>query len=160
MIGRFFPYPLLAAAVFLLWILLSGVSAGQCLLAAAAALLAPQVMRPLGPASAEIRWGRAVPRLVGLVLLDILRSNLAVARIVLFGSRRRSGFMEVPLELRNPYALTTLAVIITATPGTIWLQHDPDRQTVLIHVLDLKNEADWITLIKNRYERLLKEIFP
>ena len=96
------------------------------------------------------------------MLADIVRSNLAVARLILTGGRhgrRRSGFVEIPLELRDPTALAILAVIITATPGTAWMQYDARRDAVLLHVFDLVDEADWIALIKGRYERLLLEIF-
>ena len=96
------------------------------------------------------------------MFLDIVRSNVAVAGLILTGGRhgrRRSGFVEIPLELRDPTALAILAVIITATPGTAWMQYDARRDAVLLHVFDLVDEADWIALIKGRYERLLLEIF-
>jgi len=41
----------------------------------------------------------------------------------------------------------------------LWLQHEAHNKIVLIHVLDLVDEAQWIELIKNRYETLLTEIF-
>jgi len=94
------------------------------------------------------------------VIRDIVRSNLAVAGIVL---RRRgrfvSGFVEIPLELTDPYGLAALACIITSTPGTIWVDHDSRRNVLLIHVLDLVGESVWIDTIKRRYEQPLKEIF-
>ena len=64
-----------------------------------------------------------------------------------------------PLELRDRSALAILACIITATPGSAWLEYDAARGTVLIHVLDLIDEQQWIDTIKHRYERLLLEIF-
>lgn len=39
------------------------------------------------------------------------------------------------------------------------VQHDARRHVILIHVLDLIDEQEWIRLIKDRYERLLMEIF-
>jgi multicomponent K+:H+ antiporter subunit E len=96
-----------------------------------------------------------------LVLTDIVRSNVAVALIVLgLGSRRGApGFVEIPLELRNPYGLATLACIITSTPGTVWVEFSEADGVLTIHVLDLVEKVDWIRTIKERYERLLREIF-
>ena len=37
-------------------------------------------------------------------------------------SSGRSGFVNIPLDLRDPYALAALACIITATPGTLWVE--------------------------------------
>jgi len=70
-----------------------------------------------------------------------------------------AGFVQVPLALRNINGLAILACIITATPGTIWVQFDRSEGILLIHVLDLVDEDEWIRLIKNRYESLLMEIF-
>ena len=93
--------------------------------------------------------------------MDIIRSNVAVGRIILgLGRRQRtSGFVNIPLELRNPYGLAILACIITSTPGTLWVNFDRQRGLLVIHVLDLIDEDDWIRTIKNRYERRLLEIF-
>lgn len=156
----FVPYPLLALSLFVMWVLLTGFSPGHILLGAAIALLVSRVMLTLKPEKPRIRFGRAMVKLSCIVLADIIRSNIAVSRIVLFSPReRRSGFIQLPVELRSPYGLAVLAIIVTATPGTTWLQHDAERSLILIHVLDLVDERTWIDLIKNRYERLLMEIF-
>lgn len=157
---RLLPYPLLAAALFGMWILLTGFSPGHVLLGGAVAVLVSRVMLTLAPERPRIRFGMAMVKLTGIVLTDIVRSNIAVARIVLFRPHEpNSGFIRLPIELQSPYALAVLAVIITATPGTLWLEHDARNNFVLIHVLDLIDEAEWINLIKNRYEKLLMEIF-
>jgi multicomponent K+:H+ antiporter subunit E len=103
----------------------------------------------------------ALFRLAALVSADIVRSNVAVARIILGLERRRrtSGFVEIPLELRDPYGLATLACIITSTPGTLWVDFNEASGTLTIHVLDLVDKTEWIGTIKGRYERLLLEIF-
>lgn len=61
--------------------------------------------------------------------------------------------------MRNPFGLAALAVIITATPGTVWVDYDAGEGMLTIHVLDLVDEATWIGTIKHRYERRLMEIF-
>ena len=97
-----------------------------------------------------------------MVVRDIVASNLAVARIVL-GLRRvrdiRSGFLEIPLDLRDPHGLAALAMIVTATPGTVWAGLSPDGDVLTLHVLDLRDEAALVRSIKERYERPLRKIF-
>ena len=97
--------------------------------------------------------------LAGIVVGDIIRSNFAVARIILYNKKRVAGFVKVPLDLRNINGLAILACIITATPGTIWVQFNRVDGVLLVHVLDLVDEDEWVRLIKNRYESLLMEIF-
>lgn len=157
---RLLPFPLLSTALFGMWVLLTGFSPGHVLLAGLIALVVPRVMLVLGVEKPRVRIGRALLKLAGLVLTDIVRSNIAVCRIVLFKpADRRSGFIRLPIALESRYALATLAVIISATPGTLWLQHEGRRRYILIHVLDLVDEHAWVQLIKNRYETLLMEIF-
>lgn len=157
---RFVPYPLLALALFAMWILLTGFSPGHVLLGGIIALLVSRTMLSLRPEKPRIRLGRAIIELAAAVTTDIIRSNIAVGRIILLRTpQRKSGFIHLPIDLTSPYALAALAIIITATPGTLWVQHDPGRRIILIHVLDLIDEEAWIALTKHRYERLLMEIF-
>lgn len=158
--NRLLPYPLLALGLLLMWILLTGFSPGHVLLGGVVAVLVSRTMLSLKPDKPQVRPGFAMLKLIGIVSADIIRSNIAVGRIVLFRPpARKSGFVHLPIDLHSPYALAALSIIITATPGTLWVQHDADRHVILIHVLDLIDEEEWVRLIKHRYERLLMEIF-
>jgi multicomponent K+:H+ antiporter subunit E len=99
--------------------------------------------------------------LLGTFVADMVRSNFAVARIVLgFGRpNRKAGFLRMPLDLRDPAGLAVMACIVTSTPGTSWVRYERSESWVLIHVLDLVDEAAWIALFKKRYEQRLLEIF-
>jgi len=159
---RLLPFPLISAGLLVLWLLLTGtLSLGQLLLGSAAALVGGWALAALDPPKARLRRPGAIFRLAALVVADIVRSNFAVARIVLgLGRRERtSGFVNIPLELRDPYGLATLAGIITSTPGTLWVGFDAASGTLTIHVLDLVDESEWVRTIKSRYERPLLEIF-
>lgn len=159
--SRVLPYPLLTAALVLMWMLLNSFSLGQLLLGTAIAVAASRAMAPLEPSKPRLRGWRVIPKLAAIVTLDILLSNLAVAAIVLRGGRRRrvSGFVAIPLELRDRTGLAVLACIVTSTPGTAWIDYAPGSGVLLIHVLDLVDEKEWVHLIKSRYEALLLEIF-
>ncbi|MGC4024008.1 MAG: Na+/H+ antiporter subunit E [Mesorhizobium sp.] len=159
--SRVLPYPALAASLLLMWFLLNGFSLGHLVLGTAIALFATWAMASLQPAKPRVRnWG-AVPRLFGMVSVDILRSNIAVARLILSpnSAQSQSGFIPIPLTLRDKTGLAALACILTATPGTAWVEYQSRRNILLLHVLDLGEEQDWIDLIKERYEPLLLEIF-
>lgn len=156
------PFPLLTVALLVLWLLLQqSWGLGQIILGSLIAIVAARALAALQPQRPRVRNLVSIAKLVGLVTVDVLRSNLAVARIVLEGRHHQqtAGFLMVPLALRDRTALAILACILTATPGSAWLEYDPARGVVLIHVLDLVDEQVWIDAIKNRYERLLLEIF-
>lgn len=159
---RVFPSPWMSGTLFILWLLLNqSISAGHIVLAAAVALVGGWTLTALALPQARLRRPTAILHLAARVLVDIVRSNIAVGRIILgFGpSGRTPGFVDIPLELRDPYGLAALACIITATPGTLWVGFDAASGTLTIHVLDLTEEREWIGNIKTRYERLLLEIF-
>lgn len=159
--SRLLPYPLLATSLLVMWILLNGLSAGHIVLGAVIGIAASWAMTALQPAKPRLRrWG-LIPALFITVMGDIVRSNIAVAGIVLRGRRgqRTSGFVTIPLELRDPTGLAVLACIITSTPGTAWIEYRSATGVLLLHVLDLAEEQEWIDLIKGRYERPLMEIF-
>jgi multicomponent K+:H+ antiporter subunit E len=147
----------------LLWLLLNNsLSVGHVLLGAGLSMVLLRAFARLRPDRPTIRrWRLAIP-LAATVLADIVRSNWDVARIALglvSRSKVHSGFLDIPLELRDPHGLSVLAVIITSTPGTSWAGVSADGRTLTLHVLDLKDEAAWIRKIKQHYEQPLIRMF-
>lgn len=159
--SRLLPYPLLVVSLIITWLLLAGFSFGQLLLGSVIALIAAWTLAALRPAKPRIKRWDLLPKLFAIVFYDIVRSNIAVASIILHGGRRigKSNFMTIPLDLRDPTGLACLAIIITSTPGTIWVDYNSARSVLTLHIFDLVDEAAWLNLIKNRYEYLLREIF-
>lgn len=156
------PYPLLTVALTVMWMSLNGFSLGQLVLGLAIAWVASAAMAALRPEKPRFRHPLALVRLLASVIFrDIVASNIAVARIILGRPRhpRRPGFMTIPLEMTSQTGLALLAVLLTSTPGTSWLEYNSNEGTLLIHVLDLDDEEALRDLIKNRYERILMEVF-
>jgi len=166
---RWLPFPLVWMSLTALWLLLNQTFwLGHVLLGAMLAFVACLLYRRLEAprargATGARPWRRiaVAAQLLADVTIDIVRSNIAVAGIVLYPGRRKStaGFLDIPLELHDSAALATLACIITATPGTAWARYDTDRGILTLHILDLVDEAGWIRIIKGRYESRLREIF-
>jgi multicomponent K+:H+ antiporter subunit E len=155
------PYPILTLSLVVMWLLLNDFSLGHLLLGTFVAVFASWAFAALRPEKPRLRKWYLLPKLFLLAFSDIIRSNFAVARVILSGqsSERHSGFLLLPLELEDRTALALLAIILTSTPGSAWLEYDSRERTVLLHVLDLVDEDAWVSTIKNRYEKLLMEIF-
>jgi multicomponent K+:H+ antiporter subunit E len=159
---RLLPFPFVSFGLLVLWLLLNQTtSLGELLVGCVIALAGGWILSALQLPRTHVRRPSALLQLLGLVSMDIIRSNIAVGRIILgFGRRQRtSGFVNIPLDIRNPYGLAILACIITATPGTLWVNFDEQKGLLMIHVLDLIDQDEWIRTIKSRYERHLREIF-
>ena len=153
----------LGVALLIIWVLLSGTwSVGQVLVGlvlSVGMLLLAARLRPVRP---RLRRPHVLLALLVTVFVDVVRSNIGVARIILGMTARHqvhSGFLDIPLDLRDPHALAILAAIVTSTPGTAWAGLSADGSTLTLHVLDLQDEAYWIRTIKDRYERPLLRVF-
>ena len=160
--NRLLPFPVASAGLLFIWLLLNQtLSPGQIVLGVVVAVVGGWALALLQPPKARLRHIIAMFHLAALVLADIIRSNISVAGIILGfkGWEQTSGFVEIPLDLRNPYGLAILACIITSTPGTLWVEFDAARGVLTIHVLDLIDDEEWWRTIKGRYEKLLLEIF-
>lgn len=156
------PHPLLTLLLTLIWALLfdsynSGTIAFGLLLGIGIPILTaaywpdrPKLSRPFK----LIEYGL-------IVVWDIIVANVQVATIVLFKRNKdmASNWVVIPLELKTPEAIATLAGTITLTPGTVSADLSNDGRALLVHALDAPDPDAVRDEIKARYERRLKEIF-
>lgn len=158
---RLLPAPGLSAVLALLWpVLNQSWSLGQLLLGALIALVLPRFTEPLAAGRPTLRRPLLALRLAGQVLRDIVASNLAVAGLILGpAARLRPAFVWLPLRITDPHGIVALASIITMTPGTLSADLSPDRRHLLIHALNVDDEAALVAEIQARYEAPLIEIF-
>jgi len=159
---RFVPSLPLSASVFVLWLLLvAELTVGQVALALVLAIALPLLAGLLEPERAHVGRALRVARLAGVVLWDMVLSNIEVARRILGPeSAITPGFVWVPLDLGNIHGITALASIITLTPGTLSAELTADQRHLLVHCFNLKDPEATVAAIKARYEAPLKEIFP
>lgn len=159
---RLIPAPLLSVCLWVLWLLLNHtLDVGHMVLGAVLGLLIPVLTRGLRPLPVRVRHPLTIVQLALRVVVDTVQSNLQVMRFLLVPSLRRSysGFVHIPLDVRDPNALAVLAMICCATPGTAWAEVSLDRRTLLLHVLEIHTPEQVIAHIKTRYEAPLMRIF-
>ena len=157
---HWWPRPHFSLFLLVLWLLLvNSVSPGQVLLGAALGWLIPFSTQQFWPERPHLHNpGRLLLYMLRL-LVDILRSNLTVARLILRDPETLTpGFVRYPLSLTNEFAITMLASSISLTPGTVSAGLSPDRAYLLVHVLHLDDEDELIEQIRERYETPLREI--
>lgn len=159
--SRLFPHPILTLGLIVFWLILQqSFSLGHILLGTIIGIGAGLATSTLGLQKPKLKKPWLIPQLFLIVTIDIIRSNLAVAWVILTQGEgpKKAQFLEIPLDLRDPNGLAFLSIIITSTPGTVWVEYDDEASTLLLHILDVIDEQEWIDTIKNRYERLLLEI--
>jgi multicomponent K+:H+ antiporter subunit E len=155
------PRPVFSLFLAVLWLLMvNSFSVAHMLLGLTLGLFIPFITRAFWPEQAKVHHLLPLLRYFMVLLVDIVRSNLTVARRILFYPNQLTpGFVIFPLELDDDFAITILASTISLTPGTVSAHYDSDAGTLLLHVLHLTDEDELIRDIKTRYEQPLKEIF-
>ncbi|MEH6783134.1 MULTISPECIES: Na+/H+ antiporter subunit E [Alcanivorax] len=157
---RLLPYPSLTLVLWLTWLLLNGFSVGHALLGLILAVVLPLGTRPFWPQVPLVRDRMGLLRFVLRVAKDILLANLAVALKVLGPVKDlQPGFVEVPLDLRDSFAITVLTSTVSLTPGTVSADVSEDRTRLLVHALHVEDPEALVAEIKQRYEGPIKEIF-
>lgn len=158
-------HPWLSLLLALVWLLLQqSVALPQLITAAVLGLGLPRLLHgwlgPDGRPPARAGRLRVAAHLAAVVLWDILRGNLAVARLALTpGVQPRPAWVQLPLALRHPGAIHLLASVITMTPGTVSCVLDEARWQLLIHVLDGDDPAAVVAEIRQRYEQPIRALF-
>lgn len=157
---RWLTHPWLSVLLAVTWLLLQhSLSVFHLLSGVLIGLIVPRLLKGFLPDPRRLNM-RAAVRLGGVVLWDIVVSNITVARLVLGPlSRMQPAWVPVPLTLTNPTAIALLATIITTTPGTVSCTIDEERHEILVHALNCDDPAQMAADIKTRYEAPLLAIF-
>lgn len=162
MFDRVIPHPLLSVTLTLVWLgLVNTVSLGNLLLGAFLGIVVPMLTAPYWPNRPKLRRPIVQITYLLIVLWDIVIANVQVALIIVFkrNADLRSHWINLPLELTSPEAITVLAGTITMTPGTVSVTLSADGRSLLVHCLHTDDPDGVRDQIKYRYERRLKEIF-
>lgn len=151
--------PLVWLGLLAMWLLLNGsLAPGQILLGMIVATVACWAALPLVPPKSSVSHIGTIFVLLGAVIKEVVKSNIAVLGLVLSGRTARSAFVDIPLELTDENGLAILACIVTATPGSAWIEHNSARKVVTIHVLDTPDPDTWAADFKRSFEQRLVEI--
>lgn len=115
----------------------------------------------LAPLFGDGRYCRRLFDLVRLVLFflwDLLISSLQVAWDVITPTQRsQPGIIAVPIEARTDLEITTLANLVSLTPGTLSLDLDSDHKTLYVHAMFVDDPETIRRDIKTGMERRVLE---
>ena len=156
------PHPFLTILLTLVWTLLQNeVTSGMVVFGIILGIVIPWGTSAWWPdMPVGIRPGKLFTYSL-MVMWDIVVANIQVAWIVISvpNVKLKPTWIVIPLELRQPEAITMLAGTITLTPGTVSADLSDQGHSLLVHVLHTDDPDAVRDDIKNRYERRLQEIF-
>jgi len=99
-------------------------------------------------------------RFLCFFIYEVLAANIWVAWEVLTPRHHmRPAIIAIPLDNLSDFEITTLANVITLTPGTLSLDVSPDKDTLYVHAMWIEDPDAFRKEIKIRYEQRVKEVF-
>ncbi|MDP1583571.1 MAG: Na+/H+ antiporter subunit E [Bradyrhizobium sp.] len=161
LLARVLPQPTITLGIIGLWMVLApSPSLGNLLLAVILGVSIPWITQSFWPDRPRLARPLTGIALFVRVVGDIVLANWEVARLVVGPlDRLKPAFIDVPIEIDDPFVATLLASIVSLTPGTVSVDIDRAAGILNVHALDVADEADLIATIKRRYEAPLKEVF-
>lgn len=157
--SRWLAHPVLSLLLAVSWLALSNSLALVHLLSAALiGVVVPRLIHAFLPQAGTLRWGPAI-RLTGVVLWDVVVSNVTVARLVLGPlDAMQPMWLRVPLASRHPRLNALFATIITTTPGTVSCVVDEEQSCIWVHAITGTDATAMVADMKQRYEEPLFHI--
>lgn len=124
------------------------------------AWIALWLVRPLyGPTDYFGRMA-SVLSLTLFFLHELVVSCVQVARAVLSPKLDfHPGIIGLPLEPASAFEITTVANMITLTPGTMTLDVSEDRSTLWVHVMFLEDSEQVREALKTGMEQRVHEVY-
>lgn len=153
------PFPMLSLSLAACWLTLTEISSAHLALALVLAVAIPHLTAPFLDELPGIHSIGTAFRLAAVVAWDIVLANIAVARLVLGPvAGLRPGFVHVPLAVTHPHGIALFASIVSIVPGSLSIAITPDSRRLLLHVLHLEDEKQFVATIKERYERPIMDM--
>lgn len=108
------------------------------------------------------RYFYRVPKTISFLLFllyEMVIANIQVAYDVITPKYFfKPGIIRYPLNASTDLEINLLSTIISMTPGTLILDISEDKKSLFIHVMYLKDREQFVTQMKNGFEKKLLQI--
>jgi multicomponent Na+:H+ antiporter subunit E len=117
------------------------------------------VFRKFLPSAFYLKRFIAVWNLFLLFLKELILANVSVVKNVLDPKLDiKPAIYALPTDLKTRFEITTLANLITLTPGTLTIDVSPDNKILYIHAIDVPDAEEAIRAIKESFEKHIMEV--
>lgn len=123
------------------------------------ALILVYLMRGILPGRFYIKTFYKIIKLVGVFLIELIKANIDVLRIILKPKlKHEPAFFVYHTYLTTDWQIVLLSNLITLTPGTVVLGVSDDRTKIFIHCIDFSTTEEETESIKSSLEKVVREV--
>lgn len=101
----------------------------------------------------------AAIKLIIIFISEILQSSILVLKHVLSPKLNlRPGIFKYETQLTSDVEVTTLAMLLTLTPGSVVMEVTPEGNVFYIHGMDLEQSKDALLRSLAKFEKAIMEV--
>ncbi|EGL82281.1 cation antiporter [Caldalkalibacillus thermarum TA2.A1] len=101
----------------------------------------------------------ALVKLIALFIYELILANIDMLKIVLSPRLNITpGIVAVPTSLKTDWEKTTLAALISLTPGTLSMAFSEEGDIIYVHFIHMKDKEEAVKNIKEGFERAILEV--
>lgn len=98
-------------------------------------------------------------RLILIFISEILQSSVLVLKQILTPKLKLTpGIITYKTELESDGEVTTLAMLLTLTPGSVVMEVSPEGNVFYIHAIDVENSREALYSSLKRFEKAIMEV--
>jgi|SRR5690625_3754762 len=101
----------------------------------------------------------SIIKLLFLFISELLQSSVVVIRHILSPKINiEPGIFTYKTVLKSDWEVTTLALLLTLTPGSVVMEINPEGNTFYIHAMDIKRYQSDLEASLKKFEKAIMEV--
>lgn len=98
-------------------------------------------------------------KLIFIFISELFQSSVFVLKHILSPKLNlKPGIFTYETALRSDWEVTTLALLLTLTPGSVVMEVTPEGNVFYIHAMDLENSRDFLVRSLKKFEKAIMEV--
>ena len=100
----------------------------------------------------------SVVKLVLIFNSELFQSSFLVMRHILSRKIVNPGIFKYETVLKGDWEVTTLALLLTLTPGSVVMEVSPEGNVFYVHAMDIEKYHDYLLRSLAKFEKAIMEV--
>src|SRR5699024_4655485 len=97
-------------------------------------------------------------KLLLIFISELAKSSITVIQQILSSKINiKPGIFKYETKLRGDWEITTIALLLTLTPGSVVMEVTPEQDAFYVHGMDVKESKDMLLTSLGRFEKAIME---